>query len=132
MRGPAATAGGSCRARPSSSQPRLVPRDDLLAGRLDHLGLRAAGAARRLGGVGHVRPGGHRRDRRARPYVAGNLADPGGRGRHGRLVGLRAATAVNVDLVREDVDAAVARLRAARAAPSGGAAGAGGPGVSGS
>ena len=52
-------------------------------------------------------------------YVAGNLADPAAEVVTAASSGLRAATAVNVDLVREDVDAAVARYRRERAARAG-------------
>jgi thioredoxin reductase len=97
-------------------QPRLVPRDDLLAGRLDRLGLTpevqrdgpvvCGTFVRSDSGVTDV----------AGLYVAGNLADPAAEVVTAASSGVRAATAVNIDLVREDVDAAVARRRAGRGA----------------
>ena len=100
-------------------QPRLVPRDDLLAGRLDHLGLRPE--VQHDGSVvsGTFVPSDTGITDVAGLYVAGNLADPAAEVVTAASSGLRAATAVNVDLVREDVDAAVERRRAGRTARAG-------------
>ncbi len=95
-------------------QPRLVPRDELLSGRLDRLGLRPEVQHDGATTTGTFVPSDTGATDVAGLYVAGNLADPAAEVVTAASSGLRAATAVNVDLVQEDVDAAVARHRADR------------------
>ncbi|MFC3688500.1 hypothetical protein [Aquipuribacter hungaricus] len=89
--------------------PRLVPFDDLL----DALGVPAALQHDGPALTGRFVPSG---TGATEVYVAGNLSDPGAVVVTAASHGLRAATAVDVDLVQEDADAAVTRLRAGRTA----------------
>ncbi len=103
-------------------QPRLVPRAELLDGRLDDLGLHEE--VQRDGAVvsGTFVPADTGVTDVPGLFVAGNLADPAAEVVTAASSGLRAATAVNVDLVQEDVDAAVARRRGERQVALGGGA----------